>query len=150
MCYGAKSSTERSRDLRARRREMGLKELRVWITKEDEPIAKKIMKTFEQVALVKNIQERNEDKEESIKYAIEEFRRYTNSRNIPRDKEFSSQKQRLFAYRIARAARISLPNDLIFTDKHLLKGWIDSSLKRFNKTQQVESYIQMLKRNGLE
>jgi hypothetical protein len=120
MWYGAKSSTERSKDLRARRREMGLKELRVWVTKEDEPIAKKIIKTFERLALVKNIQEHNEDQEESIKYAIEEFCRYTNSRNIPRDKKFSSQKQRLFAYRIARATRMSLPNDLIFTDKHWL------------------------------
>jgi hypothetical protein len=150
MWEGAKSSTERSRDLRARRREMGLTELRVWVTKEDEPLAKKIMKTFERAAFAKTIKERNKDHEENIKYALEEFHRHTNSRNIPIEKKFSSQKQRLFAYRIARAAQIPLPNDLIFADRYLLKDWIDSALKKYTKTHQVESFIQMLKRKGLE
>jgi hypothetical protein len=150
MWEGAKSSTQRSRDLRAKRREMGLTELRVWINKKDEPIAKEIMKSFERAAFAEAIEERNEANEESIKLAIEEWHRWLNSRNVPKEKKFSTKKQRLFAYQISRAAQIPLPNDLIFADRHLLGDWIKTMLKKYDKRHQVESFVGCLKKEDDE
>ncbi|MDO8953692.1 MAG: hypothetical protein Q7V63_02450 [Gammaproteobacteria bacterium] len=150
MWQGAKSSTQRSRDLRARRRRMGLRELRVWVTKEDESIAKKIMDTFERAALAESIQERNEAQEENIKLALEEFHRWTNKRNIPMEKKFSTRRQRLFAYQLSRAAQIPLPSDLIFTDYHLMKDWICKTVNKYSKVHQVQSFLDELKRCGLD
>ncbi|MDO8954591.1 MAG: hypothetical protein Q7V63_07060 [Gammaproteobacteria bacterium] len=141
MWDGAKSSTQRSRDLRAKRRELGLRELRVWVTGKDEQIAKEIMKSFERAAFAEAIKERNEVNEESIKYAIEEWHQWLDGRNVPKEKKFSTKKQRLFAYQISRAAQIPLPNDLIFADFHLINDWIKTMLKKYDKRHQVESFI---------
>ncbi|MDO8954664.1 MAG: hypothetical protein Q7V63_07435 [Gammaproteobacteria bacterium] len=99
------------------------------------------MKSFELAAFAEPINERNEVNEESIKLDVEKWRQWLNSHDVPMEKKFSSINQRLYAYQLARAAQIPLPDDLIFTDRHLLKNWIKDKLKKYNKRHQVDSFI---------
>jgi transcriptional regulator with XRE-family HTH domain len=134
------TSTERSRELRARRKAKGLKQLSFWVRSEDEELARKVTKSFEAVALQEETEARDIRRAESLQPYLDEWHKWLDGQTpSPKHQPVSSQKQRLNAYRIARALGIEMPDDVTFSDYHLLRDWIKKQKK--TKTGLVDKFV---------
>jgi hypothetical protein len=136
------TSTERSQALRAKRNAKNLKQKTFWVHAEDEKVAKEVIRIFEERALRNLTNERNKLSLERMPQVLKDWKDWLEE-NPKKEQTISNNKQRLEAYRISRAVNIPFPDDVTFSDYHLLQVWIDEKKKSFN-TGIVKDFISNL------
>jgi len=134
------SSTERSQQLRERRKVKNLKQLSFWVAPEDEVLARSIIKTFELIALQDEKEARESLRKASLEGHVKNWDEWLILRPTPKTQQVSSQRQRLEAYRVARAANVELPDDLVFSDFYLLRDWIAKQIRE-HKTGLGQNFV---------
>ena len=136
------TSTERSRALRERRKEKGLKQISFWVAQEDEELARKIIGAFEKIALLEETESREKLRRENLENCINQWQEWIKIRPSPKNQKVSSQQQRLEAYRVARALGTDMPDDVTFSDYYMLRDWIISQKKhKKSQTGLVKQFI---------
>jgi len=133
------SAAERMSMTRWRRKKAGLKEFRFWIKEEDEAFFKAILKDYEKYALEHT--EHQEDRINSLKECLNEKLQAYGDWNTyykevhgiePKKGDYpSSEKQRKFAYVIARATKQKLPDNFTLSSRILLGDWIHKQIQEF-------------------
>ena len=134
-----KNSAERMSDTRQRRKIAGLKEFRFWIKKEDEGFFIGILKEYETYILAHT--EINKAKRKELKQSLHEKLEKHGSWDEYYEKVYqmtpklgdapTTEKQRKFAYVVARATKQNLPNNFIVSSRMLLGEWIFKQIEKY-------------------
>jgi len=138
----SKTSTERSQILRAKRNAKKLKQKTFWVHAEDEKLAKEVIRIFEERAFRNLPNQRNKLSLDKMPQVLKDWKDWLEI-NPKKEQTASNNKQRLEAYRISRAVNIPFPDDITFSDYHLLQNWIDGKKKRF-KSGIVKKFVSNL------
>ncbi len=100
-----------------------------WVSSEDEVLAREVINGFEKIALSDEIEKREELREKVLPKALASWKKWLSEKPIPKPKKVSTESQRLEAYQISRALNISMPNEFVFSDYHLLRQWMTKQKK---------------------
>jgi hypothetical protein len=135
-----KDSAERMSDTRYKRKKAGLKEFRFWIKNEDEDFFREILKEYQKILLDNIKYDKNTFKglKETLNKKLEEYGDWEtyfekvyqmtpNKGNYP-----STEKQRKFAYVIARATKTHMPNKFILSSCMLLAEWTSKQINKYD------------------